>query len=324
MKKLLLVLVLIAVAVSGCMEKSPSGTGTIGAEKNVGDIKTLSIKSADNLSSYSMKSSVTQTMKLNAVGINATPENATIITESTETIASVNLSGYQASASSSSKKVVELLGKATNSSKTQLDVYQIGNSTYIKDQNGRWTHILDPRSAEAIWGQGNDNKVKTLAEMINKSPAEIVGSENIEGIDTYKLKIINGSADYDNLYNTAIGIAAQLTQYPKFMPFINRTELNKTGVMEILVWISKDTYLPVKYQSSIGFKMTPFIVGSMDSKTGQMKRFNQSVRLGEVSVDLETTNLYYDFNKSVEINPPEEALEIAPISSAKIQGAPKA
>jgi hypothetical protein len=94
--------------------------------------------------------------------------------------------------------------------------------------------------------------------------------------------------------------------------------------MEKLVWISKATYLPVKYQSIMSFKMTPLIIGGMDPKTGQMKRFNQSVRLGEVSVDLETTDLYYDFNKSIEINPPEEALKIAPISSVKVQSAPKA
>jgi hypothetical protein len=203
-------------------------------------------------------------------------------------------------------------------------VYQVGNSTYVKDQNGKWTHILDPRSSEAIWGKGNNNKVKALAETINMSQAEAVGSENIEGIDTYKLKITNGSADYGNLYNTAMGIAAELIQYPKFMPSINRTELNKTGVMEKLVWISKTTYLPVKYQSSMSFKMTPVIIGGMDPKTGQMKRFNQSVRLGEVSVDLETTDLYYDFNKSIEINPPEEALKIAPISSVKVQSASNA
>lgn len=324
MKKLLFVLVLMAVAVSGCMEKSPIGTGTSGAEKSVGDLKTLSIKSADNLSSFSLKSSTTQTMKLNAVGINATPENATTITESAETIASLNLSNFQANVKGSTKNVVELPGKATNSSTTQLDVYQVGNSTYVKDQNGKWTHILDPRSSEAIWGKGNNNKVKALAETINMSQAEAVGSENIEGIDTYKLKIINGSADYGNLYNTAMGIAAELIQYPKFMPSINRTELNKTGVMEKLVWISKATYLPVKYQSSMSFKMTPVIIGGMDPKTGQTKRFNQSVRLGDVSVDLETTDLYYDFNKSIEINPPEEALKIAPISSVKVQSAPKA
>jgi len=69
MKKLLLVLLLVAVAVCGCMEKTPSGT-----KESVGDLKTLAINSAENLSSYSLQSTATQVMKLYAAGINVTPE----------------------------------------------------------------------------------------------------------------------------------------------------------------------------------------------------------------------------------------------------------
>ena len=36
------------------------------------------------------------------------------------------------------------------------------------------------------------------------------------------------------------------------------------------------------------------------------------------------TDLYYDFNKSIEINPPEDALKIAPLSSVKVQSASNA
>ncbi len=98
MKKLLLVLVLMAVAFSGCMEKSQNGP-----DKSVEDLKTLSIKSAENLSSYSLKSSVTQTLLLNAPGANATAENATTVKESVETEASVDLLGFKAKASGSTK-----------------------------------------------------------------------------------------------------------------------------------------------------------------------------------------------------------------------------
>lgn len=316
MNKILLVLVLIAVAVSGCMEKSPSGTG---AEKSAEELKTLEIRSAENLSSYSLKSSMVQTMKLNAVGINATPENATTIMESSETTASVNLSGYQAAATGWTKTTVQMPGQAENTSTTHADVYQIGNSTYVKDDVGNWTHLIDPRPVEAIWGEDNNNQVKALAEAINKSQLEKVGSESVEGTDAYKLKIITSSADMESLYSTAFGIAAQLTQYPMLMPKINRTEFNKTSVIEKYVWISKETYLPVKYQSSMSFNMTPEIIGGMDPTTGQMKMFNQSVRLGEISVSIETYDLYYDFNKQSEIVLPSEALQAVPIRPTQVQ-----
>jgi len=315
MKKLLLVLMLlIAVAISGCTEKSPSATSSSGAEKSVGELKTLTVKSAEGLKSYSLKSSASQTLTLNAMGINATPQNATTVKQSVETLASVNLSGFEASASGSTKNEVVLPGMPANSSTTEANVYQVGNSTYVKGEDGKWTHLKDPRAAEEIWGRGDNNQVKSLAEMINQSQAEMVGSESIQGTDAYKLKIITGTADYEGLYSTAFGIAAQLTQYPMLMPSINSSELNATGSIEKLVWISKDSYLPVKYQSSMSFDMTPEIIAGLNTTTGQMEMFGQSVRLGKVSAIVETSDLYYDFNKPVEITLPAEALQAPAIS----------
>ncbi len=314
MKRLLLVLMLIVVAISGCTEKAPSETS-----QSAGDFKALAIKSADNLSSYSLQSSVTQILKLTTAGANATSENETTITENAETVASVNLSGFQAMASGSSKSVVEQPGLPANSSSTQAVVYQIGNSTYVKDEKGGWTHLKDPRTAEEIWGKGNNNQVKALADTINQSQIEDSGSEIIDGVDTYKLKILTGKGDYENLYNTAFSVAAKLTQYPMLMPSINSTELNETAKIEKLVWITKDNYLPKKYQSSLSFDTTPEIIGGMDPNTGSMRMFNQSVRLGKISVSIETTDLYSDFNKPMDIIPPAEALEAKPISPTPIQ-----
>jgi hypothetical protein len=110
-----------------------------------------------------------------------------------------------------------------------------------------------------------------------------------------------------------------LAQYPLFMPSINSTELNESSKMENLVWISKETYLPKMFQSSMSFKITPVIVGGMDRNTGEMKRFNQTTWLGEVSVNIETIDLYYGFNKPVEITPPEVALKTVPIIPGQMQ-----
>jgi hypothetical protein len=319
MKELLLIIVLISLAISGCMDKGPSGK-LLSAE----ELKTLSIKSADNLSTYSLTRSVNQTLQLNMHRSNATEGNVTTLLESIEKIVSVNLTDLKAVTNVSTKNIIEIPGKAANTSSLRGIAYQIRNSTYVSETNGKWIHLKDTRPAEMIWGNGNNSEVKALAEKINQSQIEIVGSEKIGGEDTYKLKIIKGSDDSQNLYKTAFSIAAKLTKYPSLVPSVNTTELNNTIQMEKLVWISKSAYLPVKYYSSMSFKMTPVIVGGRDPKTGQIKRFNQSVRLGEVSVDLATTDLYYDFNKQVDINPPDEALKTALINPTQIQTTPKA
>ncbi len=307
MKRLLLVLILIMVALSGCTEKGPSGTSS-GTTRSVDELKALSISSAENLTSYSLNSSVTQTLKLNGGGVNAAPENTTTVTESAQTTASVNLSSFQAMANGATKSQVVQPGFPANSSTTLAVVYQLGNSTYVKDESGNWTHLQDPRTALEIWGQGNNNQVKAMAETFNQSAAEETGSETINGEDTYKLNVVTGSGEYDILYNSAINIAAKLTQYPMYMPSVNRTELNETGKIEKTIWISKNTYLPVKYMSQTTFQMTPEIIGGLNSSTGQMEMFSQSMKLPSVSVSIETTDLYYDFNKPVNVIPPAAAL----------------
>ncbi|MDD1750127.1 MAG: hypothetical protein LUO89_09660 [Methanothrix sp.] len=313
MKKLLPILMLIAVAFSGCTEKGPSV-----ADKSAEELKTLSIASAENLTSYSIKSSVTQTLKLNA-GANATPEKVTTVTESAETVAVVNLSSLEAHASGSTKNQVEISGQPENTSTTSADVYQIGNSTYVNDESGNWTRLVDPRSKQEVWGKDKNNQVKAIAETFNLSVTEDLGSEAINGEDAYKLKVVTGSGDFINLDNAAFAIAAKLTQYPVYLPSVNRTELNETGKIEKTIWISKKSYLPMKYQSVMSFSMTPEVIGAMDPNTGQMNMFNQSIRLGEISVSIATDDLYYDFDKPTEIILPEQALLGKVITPTEVQ-----
>lgn len=319
MKRLLLVLaIIVAVAASGCTEKGPSA-----GAPSAGEIKTKMLKASENLSTFGLTSSVNQTLKLNSVA-NATPEMLTTISDSVETRSSVNLTGFMASASGTTKSLLQVPGQPTNSSSTQADVYQIGNSTYIRDGSGNWTHLKDPRSVAEVWGNDSNNQIKAIAESVNQSQFEVMGSESVSGEESYKLKIIPGSSDYFNLYNTAFEIAAKLVQYPMLVPSINTTEINETLKMEKLVWVSQATYLPVKYENSMSFRMRPVVVGGLDAKTGQMRSLNQSVRLGEVSVSIMSTELYYGFNKPVAITPPEEALRTPPIVPAPIQAAPQA
>ena len=313
MKRLLLVLMLIAVAFSGCTEKGPNV-----ADKSAGELKTLSIAAAENLTCYSIKSFVTQILKLDS-GANATTEMLTTIKENAETVSVVNLSSLEAYINRSTKNQMEIQGQLVNASSSSFDIYQVGNSTYRKDEGVDWIHLKDPRSSEEIWGQGKNNQVKALAKAFNYSKLEDAGSEAINGEDAYKFKITTLSEEYNDLYNTALNVAAVLVEYPMRMPSVNRTELNKTGMIEKWIWISKKNYLPVKYQNIISFQITPEVIGNLDLKTGQMVPLNQSEQLGEVSVQIEISDMYYDFDKPADITPPEQALFAQVITPTQIQ-----
>lgn len=308
----MIILILAALAISGCMESQDQ------PEKSIEELKALSLSAAENLTSYSLQSTMSRTRTLNAIGANATPENATIITEGAETTAIVNLAGQQVHARGSTTIDAEQPGLEKNTTTTEADVYQLGNSTYIMDESGNWTHLQDPRTAEDIWGLGRNNQVLAMAETFNLSQVEVAGSENIDGLDAYKLRIITAEAENnDAIYNNAFSIAASLVSYPMLMPSVNRTELNETGMMEKTIWISKSTYLPVKYQSKMGYTMTPMIIGGLDINTSQMTMFNESIELGTVEVSMESSDMYYDFDKPGTIAPPTEALEaviVRPVS----------
>ncbi len=180
---------------------------------------------------------------------------------------------------------------------------------------------MDPRPAEDVWGDDRNNQVLSLARTFNLSELENIGSESVEGEDAYKFRIVTGSADETNLYNVAFAVAAKVTQYPLNLPSVNRSQLNETAKMEKAIWISKQSFLPVKYESAISFTMTPEIIGAMNLSTGQMEMFNQSTPLGEISVSVQTSDRFYDFDKPTSIAVPEEALNAPAISPNTMQPA---
>lgn len=289
---------------------------------SVSDIKTLSIQSADGLSSYRLKTTTSENTLIDPFQIDVSPRvhgqgsrSLQIVwkgreTEETAEIdTDMDLSGQRANIKSIATSTVRAEGQPEKTKTVQTDIYQIGNSTHLKTDEGNWTGIILPLPGESLWVQESNNQILNMAEAINSSPVEVIGIEMIDGTETYKLEILATDSDYENLYTAARGLVDQLTQYPQFMPSINRSEFNEGVVMEKQVWISKESYLPVKYQSKMGFKVAPYIIGALDPDTSLMRMFNQSVRLGEVSVVSESTEIYYDFNRSMEINPPQEALQ---------------
>ena len=312
MRRLLLILMLAALAISGCTEKGPSAP-----DRSVEELKNLSAPSAENLSSFAVESLASQAIELNS-GSNASEEKATTITESMETHSSVNLSGMMVHVKGSTESKMEVEGEPENSNVIGAEVYLIGNSTYIQ-QDGNWTHLIDPRSAEEVWSEDRNNQVLSLARTFNLSELENMGSEPVEGEEAYKFRIVTGSADETNLFNVAFAVAAKVTQYPLNLPSINRSELNETARMEKAIWISKQSLLPVKYESEISFTMTPEIIGAMNLSTGQMEMFNQSTTLGEISVSVKTSDRFYDFDKPMSITVPEEALNSPAISPNTMQ-----
>jgi hypothetical protein len=309
MKRLILALAIITVALSGCTEKAPSS----------GEIKTSMIHSAANLTAYSFGISDNQTESIRDLVKNNITNQYNITTRSvkTEVTAIVDLAGRKAEANVSTTTAIKGPAGLPNVATSKGTEYNIGNITYTNQNNGNWTQLKDPVSAEALWSSGRYNLIKSRAESVNRSQVEVIGSESIDGKDCYKLRLIMDNQTY---LGTAYNLLTSV-MFP-FVPEVNQTDLIKNSKIENLAWVEKDNNLLKKYQHTLSMQMTPNIIGVVDMTKGGTQKFNQSIKLVEVSMNSDSTETYSDFNKPAAIVVPNAALNTKPIVPSPIQVAP--
>jgi hypothetical protein len=304
MKRFILALAIITVAFSGCTEKAPSSDV----------IKTSLNHSAANLSAYSFTISDNQTGTIkDLVKDNITNTyNTTSRSDDTMVAASIDLASRKAVANVSTTTIVKGptgLPIVGNSESTE---YNIGNITYVL-QNGNWTRLMAPESAEAIWASGSFDLMKSRATSINRTQADVIGSESVDGKDCYKLRLTLDNQTYlGTEYNLLVRVL-----YP-FVPEANETDLLKSSKNENLVWVEKDNNLLKKYEHTMSMQMAPNIAGIVDNN-GNIRKLNQTMKLVEVTLTTDSVETYTDFNKPVVIVVPRAALNATLIVPSPMQ-----
>jgi len=300
MRKLILALAIIIVALSGCTEKAPSS----------GDIKTLMIHSAANLSAYSFGISDNQTESIrDLIKNNITNKyNTTTRSIKTDVAASVDLAGRKAMANVSTTTIIKGPTGQPNIMTSRGLEYDIGNTTYVMKGDGNWTQLKDNHSAETLWAEGRYNLMRSRGDAVNQSKVEVIGSESIDGKDCYKLRLMTDNQTYlGTAYNMLTSVL-----FP-FVPEVNQTDLLNSSKNENLVWVEKDNNLLKKYQRTMIMQITPKIIGVLDLNTGVTRKFNQTLKLVEISINTDSIETYFDYNKPAAIVVPKSALNTTPI-----------
>jgi len=310
MKKfILLALAIFVVSLSGCTEKETLPSS--------GEIKNLMAGSADNLSSYGFKISDIQTQSIKDLAKNNITNEFNITTRSvqTEVDGSVDLAKRRAMANVSTTTTIQSPAGSPNIMKSSGREFNIENTTYTIRDGGNWTQLKDPRSADEIWAEGRYNLIKSRADSIkNQSDMVVIGSESVDGKDCYKIKLITDDQIYSgNLYNMLASVL-----FP-FVPQVNQTDLINASKIETLVWVEKDSQMPKKYQNTLSMTIAPNIIGVYNMSDGSVQSFNQSMKMVEVSLNMESTESYNGFNKPVEIAVPNDALNTTPIVPTPLQ-----
>jgi hypothetical protein len=271
MKKLLLLLALMVVAFSGCVEEKPSAE----------ELKAMMIESVEEIETASFAVDTDQTIKV----INNSETNRTLRTMTFET-----RSVGEGVLNVTDRAMKMTMTTATSSEETgeivsEMEMYMKGDTMYT-NIDGNWTKM--PGMPEEMWDQ--QNQVKTLAELLNASEIELVGSEKVNGEDAYKVKVVPDTETFTMILNQQLGSMPLYT--------MNMTEIFEESEMEWTTWISKESHLPLKNQVALDLTLTADMMGLPVGEMGDV----------EMEIESDSTVIYSNYNEPIVIEVPEEAM----------------
>ncbi len=272
MKKLLLLLALMIIAVSGCVEEKVSPE----------ELKPMMIESVDDVDTYAFTMDTDQSIKM----VNHSETNRTLQTMNFETISEgEGVMNVSARALKMTMTTTTTSSDETGEVVTEMEMY-MKNDTVYTNVDGNWTRM--PGMPEEMLDQ--QNQVRTLVEQLNASEIELVGSEKVNGEAAYKVKVVPDMDTFMMILNQQMGS----------MPFnaFNMTEIFEESEMEWTTWISKESHLPLKNEVSLELTLTNDL---MNLPVGEMSDI-------EMTIKSESTVVYSNYNEPVDIVVPEEAM----------------
>jgi len=265
MKKLLLILVLIVVAISGCVDK----------EQDAKDLKTLMANSGKNLDSYRFVTETVQEIK----SMENSTEASTLEIKSLDKGA-VNLTAQNMSISTS--KSASSGSEALPS--MQQEVYVIRDMAKVK-LDGNWSQAA-LQDAKYFWALQNVAEKQDM--LLNSSQLVLSGSETVGGQDCSRIEVIPDKKAYESVLFEQLGSVLPLA-------YMNLTKLYKNSTVNWTLWVSKDDGLPRKENVNMVFSVTSEM---MELPDDQIKDFL-------LKIDLNTTTRYIDYNQPLLITLPE-------------------
>jgi len=276
---IVVVVAIIAIAMlAGCVEEKPKSTA---------EIKEMVLATAENTDTYQFEMDMTQ--------------KTLISNETDETEMTMTSTGRGAMDRTNKKMKLEMTmtiqppekAEIAETKEMTMDIYFINNTLYTKMDMGiptmpsQWTKNTMP---EEYWE--SQNQIDQQMELLNISKVELLGDEKVSDVDCYVLKLTPDLEKYWEIVMKQEGLS-ELMQSLKQNVSFDMGKLIKE--MSIKQWIAKDTKCPVKTEVQIKMAMSS---ADLDLETDE--EFT-------MTIDQRTNMFFYDYNKPVTIELPEEA-----------------
>jgi|GEM_PF-1570131 len=265
MKKFLLILTLVVMALSGCVDKGLDAK----------DPKALMADSGKNLSSYRFVTETVQEIR----AIENSTEAPTIAIRSLDEGA-VNLTAQNMSISTrkNASSGLEALPSM------QRDIYIIRDMAKIK-LDGSWSQasLQDPKY---FWARQNISEKQAMS--LNQSKLALSGSGMVDGLDCNLINVTPDMQAYESMLFEQLGSMLPL-DYINFTKLYNSSDVNWT------LWISKDDGMLRLENVEMVFSVTPDMIELPSDQIGDFL----------IKIKLNATTHYGDYNQPVVITLPE-------------------
>lgn len=274
--------IVVVAMLAGCVEEE---------QVNTAEIKEMILASVDQIDTYKFDIDMTEKMLI---------QNETTETEMT------TVSKGEAAVDVTNKKMMMAMAMMETPDKLEMSeepmemdmfIYLIDNAMYMRRDTGipelpaQWIKMEMPEEYEKTWE--SQNQVDQQMELLNISEVEFLGDETVNGVDCYVLKITPDMEKYGELLSEQEGMS-ELMQSLQQNDSFDMGKLIKD--MSMKQWIAKDTKFPMKTEMQI--KM---VISSEDLIIPEAEEEFTATR------DQRTTIVFYEYNKPMAIELPEDA-----------------
>jgi hypothetical protein len=202
-------------------------------------------------------------------------------------------------------KEMRLMATATavlpgeDETETALEAYLIDGTGYSRQTSPGTESVWEKEELSGTdWDETWEGIIEMMSlakpqlELLEEAEAEVIGSETVEGVDCYVLRL---TPDMDRLWDTlmqqaTLGFGGNLGLPDFSQEIFDESSYN----LSVEQWVAKDTYFLMKVEIDMSI--------ALDAET-------MGVEEGEMSFDTAMTMLAYNYNQPVSIELPAEAAE---------------
>jgi HEAT repeat protein len=237
------------------------------------ELKAMMIESMERVETVDFTVDTDQTVKL----VNHSETNETLRTMTLET-----RSVGEGVLNTTARAMKMTINSTTSSADikdvvSEMEMYMQNDTMYTKI-NGDWTR-MQVMSEEML----DQNQLIIQVKLLNASEIELIGSGAVNGEDAYMMKVVPDMETYTTIVDQQM-ISMQLST-------LNVTEVLEGSEMNWTIWISKESYLPLKNQVSMKLTITAGMVGFPVDEVGDI----------EMEIQSNSTEVYSIYNDPVVI-----------------------